>query len=48
MNSKAYSSPSKDNISDPSSRKYAEKVKNKANEKTPSGEDEPTTGTHYR
>ena len=34
--------------SDPSNKDYAEKVKNKANEKTPYGENEPSTHTTYK
>ena len=34
--------------SDPASRNYAKEVKNKANEKSPSGEDEPSLRTTYK
>lgn len=48
MNNKQYSNSSKDNISDPSSRNYAKNVKNKANEKSPYGADEPSPGTTHK
>jgi hypothetical protein len=34
--------------SDPSSRNYAKEVKNKANEKSPYGEDEPSAQTDFK
>ena len=34
--------------SDPSSSNYAKEVKNNANEKSPSGDDEPSTRTTYK
>lgn len=47
MNNKQYPDSSKDNISDPSSRNYAKKVKSKANEKSPYGADEPSPHTTH-
>lgn len=36
------------NTPDPASRNYAKKMKNKANEKSPAGEDEPSLRTTYK
>lgn len=38
----------KNNSSDPTSSNYAKDVKNKANEQSPYGEDEPSTHTTYK
>lgn len=38
----------KKTTSDPASKDYADKVKNKANEKSPFCDDEPSTDTHYK
>lgn len=35
-------------ISNPTSSNYAKKIKNKANEKSPYGEDEPSIHTTYK
>ncbi|MBU3131888.1 hypothetical protein KPL40_05435 [Clostridium gasigenes] len=39
---------SNNTASDPSSPNYAKNVKNKANQKSPSAEDEPSTKTTYK
>ncbi|WP_278279794.1 hypothetical protein [Clostridium sp. C8] len=36
------------NLNNPASSNYDEKIKNKANEKTPYGENEPSTRTTYK
>lgn len=48
MSTKTNYNSCKSTTSDPSSSKYSNDVKNKANEKSPSGEDEPSTRTTYK
>ncbi|WP_291664719.1 hypothetical protein [Clostridium sp.] len=38
----------KKNISNPASPNYKEKIRNKSNEKTPFGENEPSPNTTYK
>ena len=48
MNNNSSDNSHKKSTSDPASRNYAKEVKNKANEKSPSGEDEPSPRTTYK
>ncbi len=48
MNNNSSDNSHTKSTSDPASRNYAKEVKNKANEKSPSGEDEPSLRTTYK
>ncbi|MBU3136683.1 hypothetical protein KPL39_10435 [Clostridium gasigenes] len=48
MSTKNNCNSCKATTSDPSSSNYSKTVKNKSNEKSPSGEDEPSTRTTYK
>jgi hypothetical protein len=48
MNNKTSSSSSKKISSDPSSTNYSKQIKNKANEKSPFGQTEPSNTTTYK
>ena len=48
MNNKRLDNSFKKNTFDPASSNYAKKVKNKATEKSPNGEDEPSVRTTYK
>ncbi|MCE5219711.1 MAG: hypothetical protein LLF98_00165 [Clostridium sp.] len=48
MNNKRTDNSWKKNTYDPSSRDYAKVVKNKANEKSPYGENEPSLRPNYK
>jgi hypothetical protein len=48
MNNKRLDNSFKKSTFDPSSRNYAKVVKNKSNEKSPYGEDEPSVRTTYK
>lgn len=48
MNDKDSDNSLKKTTSDPTSRNYPKEMKNKANEKSPYGEDEPSVRTTYK
>lgn len=48
MNNEHSNNSGEKSTSDPASRNYAKDVKNKANEKSPYGEDEPSTNTVHK
>ena len=48
MNDNNSDNSRKKSTSDPASRNYAKEVKNKENEKSPYGEDEPSAHTTYK
>jgi len=48
MNNNSSDNSHTKSTSDPASRNYAKEVKNKTNEKSPSGEDEPSLRTTYK
>ena len=48
MNNNSSDNSHKKSTSDPTSRNYAKEVKNKANEKSPYGEEEPSVRPTYK